>query len=56
MSSVFWCLLDEDILVVGLKDGRGVGKETKDKDGVGSSGRVSSRAVLSHHIDATEQV
>lgn len=56
MSSVFWYLLNEDILVAGLKNGRSVGKETKGEDKSGSPGRVSSLAVLSHHIDATEQV
>jgi hypothetical protein len=59
VSSVFWCLLNEDILkrvpIVGFKSGRGVGREIKDGDRGGSSGRVSSLAVLSHHIDVTRK-
>lgn len=61
MSSVFWCLLDEDILkrvpIIGFGRGRELRKEMVDRGKEsGSVGRVRGLAVLSRHIDVTGQV
>ena len=59
MSSVFWCLLSDDILEeVELENGRGVRREIAERGRRGgSTGRVRSLAVrLSHHIDVTGKV
>ena len=59
MSSVFRCLLDDDITremaIVGLKDGRDVRREIVESGrGEGGTDRVSG-LVLSHHIDVTNR-
>ena len=58
VSSVFWCLFDDDILVPTrrFEKGRVVRGEIKDRDKAGgSAGRVRSLVILSHRIGVTEQ-
>lgn len=59
MSSVFWCLFDDDIpkemAIGGFKSGRNVGREIVERGrGRGGTGRVSG-LVLSHHIDVIDR-
>lgn len=60
MSSVFWFLLDIDILKrvlgIGFESCGELRKEIVDGDKGGSPGRVRRFTALSHHIDVTEQV
>lgn len=59
VSSGFWYLFDEDILVPsgGFKNDWGVRKERRDEgEGNDSPGRVSILVALNHHIGMTGQV
>jgi hypothetical protein len=61
VSSVFWCLFDDDILkdvpILGSKSGRCVRGEIRERDKEGGgTGRVRSLVVLSHRIDVTTQL